>query len=184
MFRVPEMLEAILLELPMKDLLLSQSVCKTWKNAIKTSTKLQQKLFLIANGRVWTGSYTALVHSGRLPEYRSEPIYVVNPLLKNIIRRLEDGRIFKAANGGVKNPKEMLECQESWMKMPIMQPPFQRHMVDFQLQHSDRNKICTIKRSAWAHKSQGLTMADVIHAFDEVYSTLEWAPEGGLIFVI
>ncbi|KAF2207775.1 hypothetical protein CERZMDRAFT_102040 [Cercospora zeae-maydis SCOH1-5] len=42
---VPELLERILLSLPMKDLLLDQRVSKYWKALIKNSPKLQQALF-------------------------------------------------------------------------------------------------------------------------------------------
>lgn len=45
-FHVQEMLEAILLHLPTRDLLLDQAVCKNWKDAICHSIKLQQALFL------------------------------------------------------------------------------------------------------------------------------------------
>lgn len=41
-----ELLEAILLELPMVDLLLAQAVCKTWQDIIQRSTPIQRALFL------------------------------------------------------------------------------------------------------------------------------------------
>ena len=42
----PELLELILLELPMKDLLLNaQRVCRRWKANIDGSIKLQRALF-------------------------------------------------------------------------------------------------------------------------------------------
>ena len=46
------MLEGILLELPMKDLLLSKAVCKTWKKAIESSVKLQKALFFMPDGEL------------------------------------------------------------------------------------------------------------------------------------
>lgn len=42
---VAELLERILLSLPMKDILLDQRVCKFWKELVKNSPKLQQALF-------------------------------------------------------------------------------------------------------------------------------------------
>lgn len=43
---VTELLESILVELPMKDLLFAQKICKHWKAVIDTSDKLQKALFL------------------------------------------------------------------------------------------------------------------------------------------
>lgn len=59
-FTLPEVLEMVLLGLPMKDLLLDQRVCKTWRNLITTSSKLQQALFLKPAGDgpvAWIDSY-------------------------------------------------------------------------------------------------------------------------------
>ncbi|KAK5684570.1 hypothetical protein LTS10_004442 [Elasticomyces elasticus] len=42
---LPELLEAILLELPTRDLLLAQRVCTNWRTAITTSPNLQKMLF-------------------------------------------------------------------------------------------------------------------------------------------
>lgn len=47
LFHIPELLEAILIELPVKDLLLGQRVCKTWRGAIETSSRLQKALFFV-----------------------------------------------------------------------------------------------------------------------------------------
>lgn len=47
-FHVTELLEAILHELPIKDLLLVIRVCKTWKKTIDAFSKLQQSLFFLA----------------------------------------------------------------------------------------------------------------------------------------
>jgi hypothetical protein len=43
-----ELLEAILVELPIRDLLFSQRVCRTFKDTIANSIRLQQALFLAA----------------------------------------------------------------------------------------------------------------------------------------
>ncbi|GME22633.1 f-box domain protein [Neofusicoccum parvum] len=44
-FRTPELLELILLHLPMRDLLLAQRVCQTFRTLVRTSPTLQQALF-------------------------------------------------------------------------------------------------------------------------------------------
>jgi hypothetical protein len=43
---VTELLELILLKLPSRDALLAQCVCRYWKEVIKTSPALQEKLWL------------------------------------------------------------------------------------------------------------------------------------------
>lgn len=48
-FETVELLEAILLNLPHKRLLINTRVCKTWNSVIKTSTSIQQKLFYQQN---------------------------------------------------------------------------------------------------------------------------------------
>jgi len=44
-FDVPELLEHVLLQLPIKDLLFAQKVCKHWKQTIEASPRAQQALF-------------------------------------------------------------------------------------------------------------------------------------------
>lgn len=46
-FSVPELFTHILLELPMRDLLLAQRVCREWKDAITNSAVLQRALFFL-----------------------------------------------------------------------------------------------------------------------------------------
>jgi len=45
-FEIPELLETILLELPLKDLLLSQRVCTTWRSLAISSIHIRRALFL------------------------------------------------------------------------------------------------------------------------------------------
>ena len=46
-FATYELLEAVLHGLPTKTLLLSQRVCRTWRDLIARSKKLQRALFLL-----------------------------------------------------------------------------------------------------------------------------------------
>lgn len=48
-FALPELLENILQNLPIRDLLLSQRVCQIFRNVIKRSPRLQRKLFFRAD---------------------------------------------------------------------------------------------------------------------------------------
>lgn len=47
-FAVPELLEAILFELPPRDLLLTQRLCKAFRDATQSSVRIQEKLFFKA----------------------------------------------------------------------------------------------------------------------------------------
>jgi hypothetical protein len=70
-FGVPELMEAILLELPMKDVLLSRRVNKQFKATIEGSVELQQALFFVPScqrSTQDTKSTTATDH------YLSEPL--------------------------------------------------------------------------------------------------------------
>jgi hypothetical protein len=59
LFDTAELLESVLFELPSKDLLLAQRVCKQWKLTIEGSRKLQQALFFrgITDGAVDCSCY-------------------------------------------------------------------------------------------------------------------------------
>ncbi|KAK4898597.1 hypothetical protein LTR27_003769 [Elasticomyces elasticus] len=46
-FHITELLQSILLDLPMQDLLLAQRVCSTWKEVIDGSQAIQRTLFFI-----------------------------------------------------------------------------------------------------------------------------------------
>lgn len=45
-FDTAEPLEAILMKLPMKDLLFSQKVCKQWKKMMDSSIRIRRKLYI------------------------------------------------------------------------------------------------------------------------------------------
>ncbi|KAL3464790.1 hypothetical protein BJX64DRAFT_253794 [Aspergillus heterothallicus] len=47
LLQIPELFELILFNLPMRDLLLAQRVCRRWKDFILSSRRLQQRLFLL-----------------------------------------------------------------------------------------------------------------------------------------
>ncbi|KAK5726346.1 hypothetical protein LTR17_012777 [Elasticomyces elasticus] len=59
--KLPELLENILLQLPMRDLLFAQKVCKTWKLIIDASPAIQKALFF-APGTVEDVAYISPGH--------------------------------------------------------------------------------------------------------------------------
>ncbi|KAK5138015.1 hypothetical protein LTR08_005812 [Meristemomyces frigidus] len=54
-----ELMEMILLRLPMKELLFAQAVCRFWKTVIEGSAKLQQALFFQLPPKGWSFSWRA-----------------------------------------------------------------------------------------------------------------------------
>ncbi|KAK5698016.1 hypothetical protein LTR97_006976 [Elasticomyces elasticus] len=84
-FAIVELLERILLQLPLIDLLLSQRVCKRWHAIIVSSSKIQKALFLTAGTRYDAipfakGAQTHCCPSAR-ESLRSARL-TLNPLLK------------------------------------------------------------------------------------------------------
>ena len=55
-FGIPVLFEAILLQLPSKDLLMAQNVCKTWLHYIENSTPILRALFLKPETRTGVGA--------------------------------------------------------------------------------------------------------------------------------
>lgn len=56
-FLATELLEKILLQLPMKDLLLAQQVCRKWKAVISESRDLQTALYLLPSETLFRWNY-------------------------------------------------------------------------------------------------------------------------------
>ncbi|KAK5124041.1 hypothetical protein LTR85_002238 [Meristemomyces frigidus] len=89
--KTPELLEAILLQLPIRDVLLNAPlVCKHWQTTITDSPRLQQALFFKPlNGkplRFIDRSHT----KGRAEDVDDQYAYTVhkNPFLHNLLRLL------------------------------------------------------------------------------------------------
>jgi hypothetical protein len=76
-FDTAELLEAVLFQLPIRDLLFAQKVCREWKQAIDASPKLQEALFF----------RSVLVSPvSRRDTYKTET--VCNPLLEPLFRAM------------------------------------------------------------------------------------------------
>ncbi|KAI6829014.1 hypothetical protein KC327_g7125 [Hortaea werneckii] len=87
-FGIPELAEAILLNLPIKDLLFAQLICKDIKNLIDGSTRIQRALFLLP-GKATSAHFESKhesapfnwLHEGKDRGFPSEGGVNVNPLL-------------------------------------------------------------------------------------------------------
>lgn len=70
-FRLPEILEIILLHLPQRDLLLSQRVCRSFRRTIQGSIRLQRALFFAPDWNLEGRAFNAYARNnmpGRKPE--------------------------------------------------------------------------------------------------------------------
>ena len=97
---IPELLEAVLLQLPAKDVLLAQRVSKRWQDVIKDSVQVQQALFLKARP-------TTSLGSKNIPE--------VNPWLQLIVGSLGN----KAEIRGVISTKDCLKIDGTHAGLPL-----------------------------------------------------------------
>ncbi|KAK5736210.1 hypothetical protein LTR17_007550 [Elasticomyces elasticus] len=107
---LPDLLEPILLSLPMRDLLFAQKVCKTWKAMIDDCSSLQKALFFIP------GKFSDInLEAGYQDDDRFKHI-APNPLLFPSIVHRKSGLLLK--------PKLLhAEAHGSCSRMLITQPP-------------------------------------------------------------
>lgn len=142
LFHTAEMLEAILFELPQRDLLLSKAVCKLWNETIEKSKKLQRALYFVSDGAgrfiVGRGLLLLLQHymspqlltssdgvilkdpQTSLPQtVKPEP----NPLLERMLQVLFLGYYELACHGKSILPKAYAHPRSSWRRMLLTQSP-------------------------------------------------------------
>lgn len=161
-WRVPEMIEGILYQLPTKDLLFAKSVCKTWKDAIERSTKLQKRLFLIADGEVWS-DLEAMKEAGVRPKF--------NPLLQKHLRDLEDGFYRYTKHGKVVIRNTSRGCHRVWRRMLLVQPPVASFStsVDFYKDEPEYDDGLIPEADVELENAKGLMMGHLTRAFgDEI----------------
>jgi hypothetical protein len=114
-FAVPEIFEAILLELPPRDLLVhAQPVSHTWNTTIKTSTLLQQHLFFLpAQPSTSSRKFNPLLHSSFPPWFED-----------NTHNRYNRGAEFKTLDWNSSPQKRVAYARKeaSWRNMLLCQP--------------------------------------------------------------
>lgn len=123
-FSIPELFETVLFHLPLRNLLLVQSVCRQWKKTIDDSPALQQKLFFRP-----------------VPDRTQEPEF--NPLLQEMFSPLFrlDGHKYNGHSAwdiceavdwfkDEGRRQKVLRPEASWRRMFPVQPPARiEHMV-------------------------------------------------------
>ncbi|KAK4949412.1 hypothetical protein LTR10_012030 [Elasticomyces elasticus] len=78
-FHITELLEIILLDLPMQDLLHAQRVCSTWKGVIDGSQAIQRALFFIP-GSTTDINYGSIDWKYPRQRLKCKPGFALNPL--------------------------------------------------------------------------------------------------------
>ena len=146
-FRLPELLEIVLLHLPQKDILLSQRVSRSFRRTIQGSVRLQKALFLAPDwnleGRAFN-AYAMHNRPGRKPEnnrlllrafpgcYPTVTLVIVNDT--PTLNELEIGRrgnehwswdvcISFPADRPPNTKPAVLYPEASWRQMFLSQPP-------------------------------------------------------------
>ena len=155
---VPELVEMILLQLPVKDVLLAQRVDRTWQGVITGSPKLQQALFFrpcsVHKAYVTNSHYTSMQpcrspaecdpKERRFPIARTaahdNPYWTtdgkdqVKVLLNPYIQHWGDGYDILYRNrlgkGLGRKHAAFTRPEASWRKMLLTQPPLREAVVD------------------------------------------------------
>ena len=119
-FRTPELLEAVLLQLSQRDLLLLQRVCCCWRDTVTNSPVLQQKLFFQAV------SHTAEPELNPLLREFFSPFFVVEEVPDSSV----NGRRFESAieittsdwYKDVSRREKVMREEATWRRMFPIQP--------------------------------------------------------------
>lgn len=158
MFNVPELLEAILLGLPIKDILVnSQRVCKQWHATIQSSPQLQKAPFFqpLDTTRLALGSehaesgrssYIWRQNEGDVREHRVQ----ANPWLGRYLSRIHND-----LRGGMK--ETMCRPEPSWRRMLIAQPAIssaEAYCCQYPYHGSRTTRIT---------RAEGIRVGDLIH---------------------
>lgn len=167
---VPELLEGILVCLPMADLFVNQRVCKKWKDVISTSKPIRRVMFLEPES-------TEQFRGKETTDADAEGIKI-NPLIGRFMRLPE----IRGDSGGFKfnfqkfryDVRPSSESDKSWYHMFVTQPP----VLDIELRFwkcgvlykgaghifagcdLDREEQCVLG-------DQGACVADLLWAMDQ-----------------
>ncbi|KAK4902922.1 hypothetical protein LTR27_000861 [Elasticomyces elasticus] len=158
-FGIAELLEKILLQLPTKDLLLSQRVCKTWQTTC-TSTKIRKALFLEPGTEDDVAppepcDFTSGEHCTKTAEFRREVqreyACVVNPLFIQHVcpwsGKLNGKRISRASKHG------------RYREMSLTQPPTALNLAVYYTSSS---------RCGYQRFAGGMTIRETVRSCDEL----------------
>lgn len=142
-FDTVELLENILLNLPMKDLLLDARVCRKWKEVINGSISLQRALFMKAEPVDVVFRFRPPSHFNKIPEDDDTRWFChqkngidfiaarINPLFAADDSQVDEefGGLFERIDEGhiefvdIKPLQSFEDFNASWRRMFLTQPP-------------------------------------------------------------
>ena len=108
-FAIYELAEAIFFEMPPRDVLVNQRVCKDWRDVAVRSFQLQQAMFLKP-----ADSCRYIFRGDQFSRSEHEPCgrdFIQNPMLEYLADQTDH-----------KCPRGMWRPEASWKQMPITQP--------------------------------------------------------------
>lgn len=182
-FNIPELMEAILLHLPMRDLAATRRVNKALHRLIETSLSLQRKLFLLPNkeppeywGWVCTNDVSEFVTSpgsppsppAFLPLYEPEVTARLNPLLEP-----DDGRRLCSPDGtcvietvrAARIDQRILNSKV-WPEMYLSSPPCT--YVNIHFTYAEGKSYPRLQVSRRLYDPAGVTLATIWHGLHKV----------------
>ncbi|KAK8094665.1 hypothetical protein PG997_001350 [Apiospora hydei] len=126
---IPELLEAILLNLDQRDLLVNaQRICRQWHQCIAETPSIQQHLFLLPEPRSNTAATTT--NAGALPAPRQNPLlarhfpeWFEHGETWSVGQRLPFVRTTEPGTRGFDRDRAYAHPQASWRRMLLQQPP-------------------------------------------------------------
>ncbi|KAK3632723.1 hypothetical protein LTR56_016193 [Elasticomyces elasticus] len=134
---LPELLETILLGLPIKDLLFAQKVCKTWMEVTEGSARIQKALFFIPGSSLDANIEATCPWDGRAIEktLKQEGV-ALNPLLlenewRKEMKTFEDHFCFKER---VLEAKGSASCHQIYISQP---PAYMRFEFNMRLPYDE-----------------------------------------------
>ena len=188
-FATFELLEAILFDLPIRTLLLSQRVAKQWKCTIERSTKLQQALFF----KPIPGDPIPFTQDPTLQTKDSHRREVVdntnkclqNPLLMDMFDAFEEvmeQRVVPIEDALIDSLSAGKGVLPSCMRMLPSQPPVCHHIY-IECRYQDESSVEHIEDLHYSHEHTMLDIAKGLDAKLEEYEdnltaevALEFAP--------
>ncbi|KAK4546090.1 hypothetical protein LTR36_002227 [Oleoguttula mirabilis] len=165
-FNVPELLEAILLLMPIKALLTkADRVCRQWHATIQASPKLQRALFFQPVG---SKRLVSVTYNAREPSLAGAPARYCAAGWTRLEEHKDDSHKHKVIRNpfrpslyGERSPSVSSQTAEaSWRRMFVCQPPATTVRIYYggheQFDH-DKGAICTVSNA------RGVKMADLVH---------------------
>ena len=152
--QIVELLEQILLHLPMRDLLLAQRVCTRWHSLVTQSKRIQRALYFLPAATPITGlryPFNPLLACAFADYFYfspfMEPIYIASGYLDIILKSTS------------KQWDESITRKEaSWRKMLVCQPPATNVAVVDERIAPDYEDCF----EEWANNEKGVTMGEVL----------------------